>query len=62
LGSPTVDALRELAVTLSRVGITAAQCALGFRVATLMLRIGVKQDSFESFILDVYNRCKDVGL
>jgi hypothetical protein len=44
------------------VGITAAQCALGFRTATLMLRIGVKEDSFESFISDVYNRCKDIGL
>jgi hypothetical protein len=62
LGSPTADALRELAVTLRRVGITAARCALGFRVATLMLRIGVKEDSFQSFILDVYNRCKDIGL
>ena len=54
--------LRELAVTLRRLGISAAQCALGFRVATLMLRIGVKEDGFESFILDVYNRCKDIGL
>jgi hypothetical protein len=62
LGFPTADALRELAVTLRRLGISAAQCALGFRVATLMLRIGVKEDSFESFILDVYNRCKNIGL
>jgi hypothetical protein len=62
LGSPTADTLRELAVTLRRLGISAAQCALGFRLATLMLRIGVKEDSFESFILDVYNRCKDKGL
>jgi hypothetical protein len=45
LGFPTADALRELAVTLRKVGITAAQCALGFRNATLMLRIGVKEDS-----------------
>ena len=62
LGFPTADALRELAVTLRRVGITATQCALGFRIATLMLRIGVKEDSFESFISDIYNRCKDIGL
>jgi len=27
-----------------------------------MLRIGVKEDGFESFMLDVYNRCKDIGL
>jgi hypothetical protein len=39
LGFPTADALRELAVTLRRLGISAAQCALGFRVATLMLPV-----------------------
>jgi hypothetical protein len=47
---------------MKKVGVTAAQCALGFRIATVMLRIGVKEDSFESFILDVYNRCKDIGV
>jgi hypothetical protein len=62
LGFPTADTLRQLAVTLRRLGITAAQCALGFRVARLMLKIGVREESFESFISDVYNRCKDIGL
>ena len=27
-----------------------------------MLRIGVKEEDFESFILEVYHRCKDIGL
>jgi hypothetical protein len=27
-----------------------------------MLRIGVTEDTFESFILEVYNRCKDIGI
>ena len=27
-----------------------------------MNRLGVKEDSFESFMLDVYNRCKSLGL
>ncbi|MGB8938262.1 MAG: hypothetical protein WCC17_24485 [Candidatus Nitrosopolaris sp.] len=62
LGFAVADELRELAVTMKKVGITAAQCAFGFRVATLMLRVGVDEDSFESFILDVYNRCNDIGL
>jgi hypothetical protein len=62
LGFPTADGLRELAVTLRRIGITAAQCALGFRIATIMLRLGVKEERFESFISDIYNRCKDIGL
>ena len=32
LGFHLADALRDLAVVLKRVGITPAQCALGFRV------------------------------
>ena len=45
LGFAVADELRELAVTMRKVGITAAQCALGFRIATVMLRIGVKDDA-----------------
>ena len=62
LGFAAADELRQLAVTMRKVGITAAQCALGFRIATVMLRIGVKEDALESFVLDVYNRCKDSGI
>jgi hypothetical protein len=62
LGLAAADELRELAVTMKKVGITAAQSALGFRIATAMLRIGVNEDSFESFILDIYNRCRDIGV
>jgi hypothetical protein len=62
LGFAIADELRELAVTMKKVGITAAQCALGYHTASVMLRIGVQEDIFRSFILDVYNRCKDVGL
>jgi predicted nucleic acid-binding Zn-ribbon protein len=61
LGFAVPDELRELALTLRKVGITAPQCALGFRVATIMSRIGVSEDSIETFILDVYNRCKNIG-
>jgi hypothetical protein len=61
LGDRIADELRHLATTLRNVGITASQCALGFRLASIMLRIGVNEGDFESFILDVYNRCKDIG-
>jgi hypothetical protein len=33
LGFSAADDLRDLAVTLKKIGITPAQCALGFRVA-----------------------------
>jgi DNA-binding transcriptional MerR regulator len=63
LGFSAADGLRDLAVTLKRVGITPAQCALGFRVAMTMNRLGVREDGFESFMSDVYNRCcKNLGL
>jgi hypothetical protein len=62
LGFSAADGLRELAVTLKKIGISAAQCALGFRVAVTMNRLGVKEDNFESFMSDVYNRSKNVGL
>ena len=63
LGSDEIDDLRKLGVTFRKVGITPAQCALGFRVATLMAKAGVKEvEGLESFILNVYNRCIDLGL
>src|SRR5918994_2607621 len=62
LGFAAADELRDLAVTLNKIGITPAQCAVGFRVAMIMNRLGVKEDSFESFMSDVYNHCKSLGL
>jgi hypothetical protein len=62
LGFSTTDGLRELAVTLKKIGITPAQCALGFRAALTMNRLGVKEDDFESFMSDVYRRSKNLGL
>jgi hypothetical protein len=62
LGIPIADQLRELSVILKKIGITPAQCAVGFRVAMIMAKVGVKEDNIESFMSDVYNRCKDLGL
>ena len=62
IGFAKADELRELGTSLRRVGITPGQCALGFRVGMIMRELGVTEDNFKSFILDVYNRCKDDGL
>jgi hypothetical protein len=62
LGLHLADDLRNLSSTLKRVGISPAQCALGFRAAMAMINLGVKGDDFESFILEVYNRSKELGL
>ena len=62
LGSAIIDDLRELGVTFRKVGITPAQCALGFRIAMMIAKLGVKkEDDLEPFILHVYNNCIDLG-
>ncbi|MGB0027699.1 MAG: hypothetical protein WBP64_12750, partial [Nitrososphaeraceae archaeon] len=62
LGFSAADGLRELAVTLRKIGITAAQCAAGFRVAMMMSRLGVIENNYESFMIDVYKRGNNLGL
>ncbi|MGB7636429.1 MAG: hypothetical protein WBL88_02520 [Nitrososphaeraceae archaeon] len=62
LGFAIADDLRELAVTMKKVGITAAQCASGFRAAMIMNKIGVKEGEIEYFVSEIYNRCKEIGL
>ena len=52
--------LRDLAITLKKIGITPAQCAFGFRVAMIMSKIGVKEDNIEPFITD-YQHSKSIG-
>jgi predicted nucleic acid-binding Zn-ribbon protein len=62
VGFVLADELRELSVAMKKVGITAAQCALGFRAAMIMSKIGVDEDNIEYFISDIYNKCSNIGL
>ena len=62
LGFALADALRELALTLKRIGISPAQCADGFRVAMMMNKLGVRNDNYESFMTEIYTRCNNIGL
>jgi predicted nucleic acid-binding Zn-ribbon protein len=62
LSYPLADDLRELAVTFKKIGITATQCALGFRLATIMIKCGVNELEFEYFISDIYNNCKKLDI
>ena len=62
LGYPLADELRELATTFKKIGITATQCAVGFRLATIMIKLGVDTEKFESFISDIYEKCKKLDL
>src|SRR5215216_3545451 len=62
LGYPLADDLRELAVTFKKVGITATQSAVGFRLAMIMVKFGVNENEFEHFISQIYNNSKKLDL
>ncbi len=62
LGYPIADEVRELAVTFKKIGITATQCAVGFRLAAIMINLGIDEEEFESFISDIYEKCKKLDL
>ena len=62
LTHPVADALRELGIMLRKSRITASECALGFRLASIMKDLGVDEDSFRAFISEIYNHCKNIGM
>jgi hypothetical protein len=59
---PVADELRELAVTLKKIGITPGECAIGCRASMMLNRVGVGNDQLQSFLSDVYKRSVDLGL
>lgn len=62
LSYPIADELRDLATTFKKIGITATQSALGFRLAMIMTSLGVDEREFESFISQIYGNCKKLDL
>jgi hypothetical protein len=59
---PVANDLRELGIMLRKSRITASECALGFRLASIIKKIGIDEDSFSHFISEVYNKCNDMGI
>ena len=56
------DELREFAVALRKLGLTAPRCAVGARVAYMMSKIGLDEDDFYSFMSKTYDKCIKLGL
>jgi hypothetical protein len=62
LSFPVADALRILGTILRKSGITASQCASGFRLASIVKELGVDEEAFRFFISDTYDHSKNIGL
>jgi hypothetical protein len=58
IGSFIIDDLRQLSLSLKKVGITPIECATGFRIAKMMQRFGINEEQFEYFMTEIYNKCQ----
>ena len=58
LGRSELDSLREFVLEWRRRGITAAECALGMRIITLLRNLGIKEDQIYGFINQIYDKCR----
>lgn len=54
--------IRDIGVTLRKLGMSPAQCATGLRVIKMVERIGLDSDSIGSFLSEVYTKCQDLGV
>jgi hypothetical protein len=62
LEEAVADELREFALALRKLRITAPRSAVGARVAYMMSKIGLDEDDFYSFMSETYDRCVKLGL
>ena len=62
LEEAVADELREFALALRKLRITAPRSAVGARVAYMMSKIGLDEDNFYSFMSETYDKCIKLGL
>jgi hypothetical protein len=58
LGGSELDSLRELVLEWRKSGITAAECALGFRIVNVLRSLGTKEDQLYLFLNQIYDKCQ----
>jgi hypothetical protein len=60
-GPQRAELLRALAITLSKTGTTAEQCAQGHRIIMIMKRMGAEEDDHERFLTDISKKYVQAG-
>jgi hypothetical protein len=62
LDYPIADELRELVIGLRKQGISASRYAEGARIASYLIKLGVRDEEFHQFISEIYDSCKKKDL
>lgn len=58
LGRSELDSIREFVVECRKSGITAAECALGFRIVNALRNLGTEEDQLYLFLNQIYDKCQ----
>ena len=58
LGRSELDPIREFVVECRKSGITAAECALGFRIVNALRNLGTEEYQLYLFLNQIYDRCQ----
>ena len=62
LDEAVADELREFALALRKLRITAPRCAEGARASSMMTNLGIDENDFYSFMSETYDHCIKSGL
>ena len=62
LGNYVADALRELGIQLRRLGITADNCAIGFRIYKIIEKLNIPEAKFEEFLTSLFELSQKLGI
>jgi hypothetical protein len=62
LDYPIADELRELAVGIRKLGVSASRYAEGVRIASYLIKFGVNDEEVHHFVSEIYGRCKKMDL
>jgi hypothetical protein len=57
IGKDVMQGLREVGVLLKKEGLSAAQCAIGFRIMKIFADQGVDGEAAEHFVSSLYKEC-----
>lgn len=58
IGRYIADDLRELSLSLKKAQLSPLECATGLRMEKMMQRFGIKEEQFEYFMSEIYNKCQ----
>jgi hypothetical protein len=58
IGSYIADDLRELSLSLKKAQLSPIECATSLRIERMMQKFGIKEEQFEYFMSEIYNKCQ----